>query len=171
MGIVRTNNFLRSPTPFFATLAAASLATLLAIYFLQLFHNLPPCILCVYQRIPYWLTVCICAVGWFLCRTNIGNQLSKVLIGLSGAALLVGTGLAGYHVGVEYGLWQGTKECSALGVDATTLSELTSAILSAPLATCADVLWSFMGLSLAGWNLLWSLFLALLCACVLKSLR
>jgi len=171
MGLLEINKVLNSPRLFFAALTSASIATLSTTYFLEIFQNLPPCVLCLYQRIPYLITTCLCALGWYLSGSKRRSQLPRILIRLSAVTLLAGTGLAGYHVGVEYGIWQGTTRCSALGVDAVTVSALKSAILSAPIANCADVLWSFMGLSLAEWNLLWSTLLAIVCIYVLKRLR
>ena len=157
-----------SPRGFFILLGSISLLTLLTAYSLQVFQNLPPCTLCLYQRTPYIITISLCMAGWYLCGNNNKNQHLKILVGLCTASLFVGAGLAFYHVGVEYRLWKGTENCSALGVNAVTLAELEAAILSAPVASCADVLWSFLGLSLAGWNLIWSTSLALFSAYKLK---
>jgi disulfide bond formation protein DsbB len=164
------NKFLGSPLRFFLVLGSMSLLTLLAASSLQISQNLPPCILCLYQRVPYIITLSLCTAGWYFCGSNRKKQLPGILVGLCTATLFVGAGLAFYHIGVENGLWKGTEKCSALGVDAVTLAELKSAILSAPVANCADVLWSFLGLSLASWNLIWSTSLALLSAYVLKTL-
>jgi len=170
MVILSTNKLLGSPRGFFVLLGSMSLLTVLTAYSLEIFQNLPPCILCLYQRAPYIITISLCTTGWYFCGSNNKNQLSKILLGLCTATLCVGVGLAFYHVGVEYRLWKGTEKCSALGVDAVTLAELEAAILAAPVADCADVLWSFLGLSLAGWNLIWSTSLALLCAYKLKMM-
>ena len=168
MVILSTNKLLGSPRGFFVLLGSISLLTLLTAYSLQVFQNLPPCILCLYQRAPYIITISLCTVGWYFCGSNNKNQFSGILVGLCTASLFTGAGLAFYHLGVEYRLWEGTEKCSALGVDAVTLAELEAAILSAPVADCTDVLWSFLGLSLAGWNLIWSTSLALFSAYKLK---
>ena len=168
MVILSANKLLGSSRGFFILLGSISILTLLTAYFLQIFQNLPPCILCLYQRAPYIITISLCAAGWYFCGSNKKNLLSGILVGLCTASLFVGAGLAFYHVGVEYRLWKGTEKCAALGVDAVTLAELEAAILSAPVANCADVLWSFLGLSLAGWNLIWSASLALWSAYELK---
>jgi disulfide bond formation protein DsbB len=79
-----------------------------------------------------------------------------LIVGLLGSA-----GLGGFHVGVEFGWWEGPKGCAAANIDdlAAINPDDPLSFLSEPLGpiSCSDVVWSFLGLSMAGWNMLVSL--------------
>ena len=73
------------------------------------------------------------------------------------AAALTSFGIAGYHAGVEWALWEGPSGCTAnLGSGASTAA-LVDQLLATPVVRCDDVPWSLFGLSMAGWNALLSL--------------
>lgn len=76
--------------------------------------------------------------------------------------VLAGAGIAGYHTGVEQGWWQGLAACSAPDIGSLSSDELFDRIMSAPVARCDEIPWSFLGLSMAAWNGLLSLGLAAL---------
>ena len=76
--------------------------------------------------------------------------------------LLVGAGIAGFHVGVEQHWWAGTDGCGvdplATGVSVDALREQ---LLGEPVVPCDVVTWSFFGISMAGYNFMISLLLGL----------
>jgi disulfide bond formation protein DsbB len=81
------------------------------------------------------------------------------MLGLATLVLLVGAGLAAYHVGIEQGWWALPASCVA-GGGAESVEELKRLLAEAPPA-CDQVSFTFLGLTLAGWNLVASLLLAL----------
>jgi disulfide bond formation protein DsbB len=87
------------------------------------------------------------------------HKLRAVLLALCGVALLVGGGVAVFHVGVEQHWWTGTPGC---GVTATadSIDALRAQIMAAPVVRCDQVAWSLFGISMAGYNILISLVLA-----------
>jgi disulfide bond formation protein DsbB len=140
------------------TLAAASAAALLAALALQFIGGLPPCPFCIYQRYPDLVVIVVCLIGWWLERP-------RLAIALAALALLVDTSLAAYHVAIEQG-WVGLPEsCAAVG-KASTIEELRRQLQAAP-ARCDQVGFTFLGLSLAAWNLLYAAGLALLAVAML----
>ena len=69
-----------------------------------------------------------------------------------------GAGIAGFHVGVEQHWWQGTAGCHAPGFDADlTIDELREAMLGTSFVPCDQIAWELFGLSMAGYNFLFSL--------------
>ena len=82
----------------------------------------------------------------------------RVLLALAALALLVGAGLGVYHVGVEEGWWALPAGCAA-GASAQSVEDLKRLLAEAPPA-CDQVSFTFLGLSLAGWNVVASLALA-----------
>ena len=131
-------------------LALASALILLAAIALQYFGGLAPCHLCVLQRWPYVALVGLGLIGW--------RWQPRSLLALSALVLLVGAGLAGYHIGVEQG-WVALPESCAAGGSAQTIEELKRMLATAPPA-CDQVRFTLLSLSLAAWNFLASLALA-----------
>jgi disulfide bond formation protein DsbB len=141
-------------------LLAASAATLGAALVSQYVFGLAPCVLCIYQRWPYVAVMVLAAGAWALGRNPKGRA---ALLGLCAVALLIGTGIAVYHVGVEQHWWQGTAECTADSLnEAKTVDQLRAMLETAPVVRCDEVAWSLFGISMAGYNVLVSLGLAAL---------
>ena len=76
------------------------------------------------------------------------------LLAAAGMALLVGTGIAGYQVGVERSWWE---SACATPIRGETLDEIRASLMAAPLVRCDEVAWSLWEISMAGWNGLVSL--------------
>ena len=143
-------------------LLAASTATLLAALGFQYIGGLDPCVLCIYQRWPYIAVAVVCAVAL------VARGMTPAALFVCAAALIVGAGVAGFHVGVEQGWWAGTAGCFGSS-GAPTVDELRSQIMGGPVAHCGEVAWALLGISMAGYNFLISLGLA--CVSVLAGLR
>ena len=129
-------------------LAAISAAAILIALASQIWGGLQPCVLCIWQRWAYAPPILIGLAALALPR------LSRPLVLLAGLAFLAGAGIAGFHTGVELGWWQGLAECSGTTGGATTLEDLRKQLMAAPLVRCDEVPWSFIGISMAGWNMI-----------------
>jgi disulfide bond formation protein DsbB len=128
-------------------LAFASGAVLLAALALQYLGGLPPCRLCIWQRWPYVALIALGLIGW--------RWRPRAMLGLASLVLLGGAGLAAWHVGIEQGWWALPAGCVA-GGSAQTVEDLRRMLAEAPPA-CDQVGFTFLGLALAGWNLVASL--------------
>ncbi len=136
-------------------LLIASAAILGTALLSQYVGGLDPCVLCLYQRIPYAATIALAVIGLVL---STKSRTVGIVHGLAAVAFLVGAGIATYHVGVEQAWWAGTAECTgAAAGTAQSVDELRSQIMSAPAGRCDEVAWSLFGISMAGYNLLASL--------------
>lgn len=131
-------------------LALASAAILLAALALQYLGGLPPCRLCIWQRWPYVALIALGLIGW--------RWRPRAMLAFATLVLLGGAGVAAYHVGIEQGWWALPAGCVA-GGSAATVEDLKRLLAEAPPA-CDQVSFAFLGLTLAGWNLLASLALA-----------
>lgn len=129
--------------------AAGSLAAAL---FFQHVLGLAPCVLCIWQR---WAFVAAMIPAALVLPLPAHPRFRAVLLGLSGLALLVGAGIAAYHVGVEQHWWTGTPGCG-VPAPAGSLEELRAQIMAAPVVRCDVVAWSLFGISMAGYNVLLS---------------
>jgi disulfide bond formation protein DsbB len=83
-------------------------------------------------------------------------------------AALANAVLGAYHAGVEWKFWQGPTDCSGPMLDLGGGSLLES-IKTVKVIRCDDVQWRFLGLSLAGYNVLISLGLAALAGWGLRT--
>jgi disulfide bond formation protein DsbB len=114
-----------------------------------------PCKMCLWQRWPHGAAVAVAAVGYLF---------PVAAVALLGAiAALTTSAIGAYHAGVEYGWWPGPASCSG-GTDA--LSDLSGADLlptagTVDIVMCDEVVWSFLGISMAGWNAILSFALVL----------
>lgn len=138
-----------------------SLVALITAYVAEYGFGLKPCPLCLYQRIPYAVAVVFCGIG--LCFLRYSWVIRPLLV-LSFLAVLIGAGLAAYHVGVEQGIFAGLEECTShLPSGTLTLEALKEQIMQATVAArCDKPAFTFLGLSMAGWNFLYAIGLSVL---------
>ena len=101
------------------------------------------------------LTIALLLPG--LMRNNPARARRLVLV-LASLALTVGGGVALFHAGVEQHWWQGFTACTST-VDLTGLSatDRLNAIMKAPVIRCDVAQWTLGGISLAGFNAIFSL--------------
>ncbi|MEM6944760.1 MAG: disulfide bond formation protein B [Pseudomonadota bacterium] len=137
--------------------ATGSALLLMAALAFQYLGGLVPCPLCIWQRWPHLAAVFI----GILAVTALWRQRRTLAI-LGTVAMAASAVLGFYHAGVEYGWWPGPGACTA--GDATRLStdDLMAQIMEAPIVRCDEVSWSFLSVSMAGWNAVVSLGLAAL---------
>jgi disulfide bond formation protein DsbB len=114
-------------------------------FFFQHVMGLAPCPLCIWQRWPHAVAIALIAVA--LLRPG----LATIATGLAAISLLVGAGIAGYHVGVEQGFWT-SATCGTPEIGAGSAADLLARLREAPMVACDEVVWSFAGVSMAGWN-------------------
>jgi disulfide bond formation protein DsbB len=136
--------------------AAGSAFLLVAAFAFQHIGGLAPCPLCILQRWPHAVAV---ALGLALMAWP-----RREIALLGSLTMLVGAGVAAYHVGIELHWWTGPTTCVAPNVSDVRPEELLARILEAPVVRCDEIAWSFLGLSMAAWNGLASAALAFLWA-------
>jgi disulfide bond formation protein DsbB len=139
---------------------AAGILVLGAVLLSQYWGGLDPCELCLLERWPWWGAVAIAAITWL-----IGGKFPlPIAAGLLTIVFLASVGVAFYHVGVEQHWFAGPSACTASGPAANDVDALRAQLLGKQAVMCDEVQWSLFGVSLAGWNLVASLAMALFCA-------
>ncbi|MQX36321.1 disulfide bond formation protein B [Roseospira navarrensis] len=125
--------------------------------------GIEPCVLCLYQRIAPAVVMVLAALALV---PAMPGQAARVLTGLIGVAFAANMVLAGFHVGVEQHWWEGTPQCgggaSAPPSLSSSLADLNAALDAPEIVPCDAVPWSLFGISLAGYNVIMSLGLAVL---------
>lgn len=132
----------------------------------QFVLGLEPCILCLYQRIPYALIGLVAAVA--LIRRDPRFRRAVVLI--SAICFTVGAATAFYHVGVEQHWWASAVCGGDLSGTAST-QELLAGLKAPPEKSCDQIDWSFLGLSMATYNVLFSGIMAGACLILVQRMR
>jgi disulfide bond formation protein DsbB len=124
----------------------------------QYVGGLAPCELCLYERWPYYAAMPLAAVLLPLAR----RRKAAVGGGLLLAAVFAGSAALGfYHVGVEQHWFAGPAACTGAGKTANTIEQLRAQLLHQQPVQCDQPQWALFGVTLAGWNLLASMALAL----------
>ncbi|MBV8428315.1 MAG: disulfide bond formation protein B [Hyphomicrobiales bacterium] len=129
-------------------------------WFSQLVLGLAPCELCLLQRWPYYIGVPIAAVTTALALRSGSTRLVASLLSTLALIFLVSAGLAAYHAGVEWGFWPGPSGCTGQYVAPASTDDFLKSLDAASSVRCDEAAVRFLGLSLAGWNVLASLVIA-----------
>ena len=119
----------------------------------QLFGGLYPCEMCWWQRYAHMVAVVLALIAF---AGPAGSSRSRTFVLLAALAIAVSGAIGVYHAGVEAHIFQGFTTCSTLPKAAST-AELLKQIVQAPLIRCDQVQFRFLGISLAGWNAIFSL--------------
>lgn len=136
---------------FIYTFVSSSFSILFALYF-QYIKNYPPCELCLYQRLPYYLLL---VVSLFYFILGIGF---KQLFNLTCLLFLISFAFSLTHVGVENQWWTIVSSCSSNTNQFENIDQLREFLEKVPLIKCDEVLVSFFGLSMATYNAIFSIF-------------
>jgi disulfide bond formation protein DsbB len=141
-----------------------SAATLLGAWYFEYVLKLPPCPLCLEQRLPYHIVVPLSLLVAIAALVHAPRALITVGLLAIMAAMLCGAALAAYHAGVEWHWWPGPTDCSGPVTDFTLKGPLLNQLQSIRVVRCDQAAWRFLGISLAGYNVLISLALAAVAA-------
>ena len=144
-----------------------SLGALATAFAGQYLFSLEPCVLCLYERVPWALAALVAAVG----LAGWAGRRGSVPVALCAAIFAAGGGLAFYHVGIEQHWWGSIAGCAGGPVGGLTLDDLRPDSLATAPKPCDRVDWRLFGLSLAGYNMIASTLLSLGCLAGLVSLR
>jgi disulfide bond formation protein DsbB len=140
---------------------AAAAATIGGAYVFEYGLGYIPCPLCLMQRKPYYLAMVV-ALAAALVPNRTVTRGGLALVAL---VFVVSAGLGVYHAGVEWGLWLGPSDCAgAPAAAAGSVTDFMQSLQKTRVVSCTEAAWRFLGLSLAGWNVLISLALAVFAA-------
>ncbi len=144
-----------------AAIAVIAALTIAGAWFFELVLDIRPCPLCLEQRYAYYLAIPLAALIALGASKGVSRRLLGLGLVILALALLANAGLGAYHAGVEWGFWQGPTDCSGPITDLGGGS-LLDGLNKVKVIRCDEVQWRFLGLSLAGYNVLISLAMAAL---------
>ncbi len=140
------------------TLLASGAMLATAILYFQSHLGLQPCPLCMQQRYWHWAVVGVSALAWLV--TRVQPRWTSWAIVIVGLVLLGSAAMGAYHVAVEQ-KWVVAQCDVAAAIDPSqlVLGDLPDGELRPP--RCDEIAWSWLGISMAGYNAIISLLLAL----------
>jgi disulfide bond formation protein DsbB len=130
---------------------AAPAALLGGAYISQYGFGLSPCQMCLWQRWPHMAAIALGLGAWMIR----GRPQSWWLVLAAAIAIAISGAIGAFHAGVEYDWWEGLTDCAVM-TEVQPGSVLNSGI-TAPVMRCDEAPWDLMGISLAGFNALFSL--------------
>ena len=145
-------------------IAVISAATLAGAWFFQLVLDIRPCPLCLEQRYAYYLAIPLGALVAFAAAKDAPRTLLLGGLAVLAIAALGNAALGTYHAGVEWHFWQGPTECTGPIGNLGSAGSLLDRLNTVKVIRCDEVQWRFLGVSLAGYNVLISLLMAAIAA-------
>jgi disulfide bond formation protein DsbB len=117
----------------------------------QYLGGLYPCEMCHWQRWPHYAAILLALAAFATMR----GKASRPLVLLAATCILVSGAIGAFHAGVEYGWWEGFTQCTSTA--GSSGGDILADIMAAPMIRCDQAQWALFGISLAGWNALFSL--------------
>ncbi|HEX8126529.1 MAG TPA: disulfide bond formation protein B [Allosphingosinicella sp.] len=140
-------------------LAVAVPAALLAGAFgSEIFGGLYPCEMCWWQRYAHFAGLGFALLSLVLRRAP---DRGRSFVWLGALAILASGGIGAYHAGVEADIFEGFTQCTSTTSAGLSSEELLKEVMAAPIVRCDDIQFSFLGISMAGWNAILSILAAL----------
>ena len=136
-------------------LAIISLAIISALI-IQYWLGHEPCKLCLYERIPYFLSILLIIKILFIKRYE------KITLLILSLVFVCSSALAFYHFGIEQGFFDESLACTTPDLSKTLSKEQLIEQLKQNSISCKDVSFKILGLSLAAINTIFSLVLSVI---------
>ena len=116
--------------------------------FQYVWAHLWPCEMCWWQRYAHFA-----ALPFGLAAVLAGPRLKdggRILVWVAALAIFVSGAIGFYHAGVELKIFPGFTQCTAALTGSP--EDMLKAVFDRPMVRCDDVQWSWLGISMAGWN-------------------
>ena len=146
-------------------------ATLIGAWYFEFVLKLAPCPLCLEERLPYHIVIPLGLLVAIAALVRAPAKLVSVGFVAIIVAMLCSAALGAYHAGVEWRWWAGPTDCTGPLTDLKAGGSLLNQLQSVHVVRCDEAAWRFLGLSLAGYNVLISLVLAAIAAFGLGARR
>ena len=144
---------MRHPLRLAKVLALLVPAALLAgAYGSQYWGGLAPCDMCWWQRYAHMAGLAFAIVALLTGRMP---DRGRSFVWLAALGILASGAIGVFHAGVELDYWEGFTQCTASAGGSG--DDFFNSIMAAPVVRCDEVQWSFLGISMAGWNAILSL--------------
>ena len=129
------------------SITSLCLLTIVSAYIVEIFAKVPPCKLCIYQRIPY-LIIIFLGFAFLIFKKEI------IFLYLSLLIFFINFFISIFHSLVERGFVNYSSSCTSNNNNFEDIDSLRQSLENTPIAKCDEIIFSVMGLSLANINLI-----------------
>ena len=130
--------------------------TIITALIIQYWLGHEPCKLCLYERIPYFLSILL------LIKILLFKKNEKITLLILSLVFVSSSTLAFYHFGIEQGFFSESLVCQTEDLSKILSKEQLLEQLKQNSVSCKDVSFRILGLSLAAINTVFSLFLSVI---------
>ena len=140
---------------FYLIIFLISIISIISALYIEYILHYEPCILCIYQRLPYIAAIFISFIG-FNYFTN-----DKILI-LIIMIFIISAMISGYHFGIENNLLKELTSCTTNSLDISNKSKLLETLNKSMPVNCKDTTFKILGVSLAAINTVFSILIVIM---------
>ena len=126
---------------FYLLIILFSIFVLISALYIEFILGYSACKLCLYQRIPFIISIFISFIGYYFIKNDI--ILISLIITFSISAII-----SGYHVGIENNIFDELKTCSAQDLGNINKENILNNLDKMPV-NCKNVNFTILGLSLS----------------------
>ena len=130
--------------------------TLISAFLIEYKLDHKPCKLCLYERVPYFLSILLITKILFF------RGYEKATLLILSLVFIISTVLAFYHFGIEQGFFKESLACTAGNLSENITKKELLEQLSQNIISCKDVSFRIFGFSLAAINTIFSLILSVI---------
>ena len=130
--------------------------TIISALIIQYWLGHDPCKLCLYERIPYFLSMLLLIKIIFI------KKYERIILLILFLVFMSSTALAFYHFGIEQGFFSESLACTTGDLSKTLSKEELLEQLKQNRISCKDVSFRILGFSLAAINTIFSLALSVI---------
>ena len=145
---------------FFILIFTLSFFSLAAAYYVEYILDFKPCVLCIYQRIPYAIAILISLIAFF-------NGNKNVLLSILALTFVTSVLLSGYHISIEKGIVKPIFSCTGENIYAIQKEEILKSLNNIQ-PDCKNVNFSLFGISLATLNFIISFVITVIIVYIFK---
>jgi len=136
---------INSVKKFYLLILFICIISIISAVYIEHILEVRPCTLCLYQRVPYLVSIFICFFGYNYSKNLFWMYLLIIVFILSSL-------LSGYHAGIENNIFKEFSGCTSDNLNITNKSDLLRSLANS-LPNCKDVNFKILGFSLATINL------------------
>ena len=130
--------------------------TIISALIIQYWLGHDPCKLCLYERIPYFISMLLLIKIIFI------KKYERIILLILFLVFMSSTTLAFYHFGIEQGFFSESLACTTGDLSKTLSKEELLEQLKQNRISCKDVSFRILGFSLAAINTIFSLILSVI---------
>ena len=145
---------------FFIVIFTLSFISLAAALYIEYILGFKPCLLCLYQRLPYIAALLISLIAFFY-------ENKKIILIFLAFTFMINIVLSGYHVSIEKEFVEPIFSCAGKDTDALEKEEILKSLNNIQ-PDCKDVDFSLFGISLATLNFINSIVLTIIVVYIFK---